>query len=410
MSSLPVDRRTHGRLSTLDERGVDLERLRCQRLAKVQEQMQARDIAALLLTDPVNIRYVTGVSVMTVWSTTNLAHYLLVPASGGPVCFEFAQARFRAADFFPQVRDAHPWQTRFAANRAVQESESWAAEIADVLAGWGARDDRVGVDVLDYHGFAALQAHGIRLTDADETVQAARMIKTADEVELLKQSAAVAEAALHDLEQAVRPGVSEHELLAVFYHRMIALGGEHCFSRLLSTGHRTNPWFHEAGGRLVRPGDLVAFDTDMTGPEGYACDTSRTFLCGDIPTPAQREAYQVAHAFVQEVAARLRPGLGYAELVHSLPAYPECYRQQRYPYVLHAVGVDDETPFLLFPDASEAAAQPEGTFEENMVVSVEFYAGKVGEQDGVKLEDEVLITADGPVLLSLYPYEARLLT
>ncbi len=44
-----------------------------------------------------------------------------------------------------------------------------------------------------------------------------------------------------------------------------------------------------------------------------------------------------------------------------------------------------------------------------MVVSVEFYAGKIGEQDGVKLEGEVLITAEGPVMLSLYPYEDRLL-
>jgi Xaa-Pro aminopeptidase len=52
---------------------------------------------------------------------------------------------------------------------------------------------------------------------------------------------------------------------------------------------------------------------------------------------------------------------------------------------------------------------PEGELAENMVVSVEFYAGKVGEQDGVKLEDEVWITADGPVVISLYPYEAKLL-
>ena len=72
---------------------------------------------------------------------------------------------------------------------------------------------------------------------------------------------------------------------------MLSLGGEHCFSRLLSTGHKTNPWFHEAGSKLVRPGDLVAFDTDMMGPEGYVCDISRTFLCGDKPTPAQKEAY-----------------------------------------------------------------------------------------------------------------------
>jgi Xaa-Pro aminopeptidase len=52
---------------------------------------------------------------------------------------------------------------------------------------------------------------------------------------------------------------------------------------------------------------------------------------------------------------------------------------------------------------------PEGEFKANMVVAVECYAGKVGAKDGVKLEDEVWVSADGPVVLSLYPYDAKLL-
>jgi Xaa-Pro aminopeptidase len=370
--------------------------------------MHSRDVGALLLMDPINIRYVTGVNVMPLWSATNLAHYVLVPAGGSPVVFEFARARFRAEEFFSDVRNAHYWQARFAEGMAAERSGEWAAEIKDVLGQWGVSGATLGVDCLDYHGFSALRDQGLRLTDADDPVQAARVIKTPDEIELLKQSAAVCEAALYALEEAVRPGVSEHELLGVFYHKMLSLGGEHCFSRLLSTGHKTNPWFHEAGSKLVRPGDLVAFDTDMMGPEGYVCDVSRTFLCGEKATPAQKEAYGVAHDFLQELAGRLRPGLGYAELAEDLPAYPDAYREQRYSFVLHGVGTDDEPPFLPFPD-EPGAQKLDGEFRENMVVSVEFYAGKVGEQDGVKLEDEVLITADGPVVLSLYPYEDKLL-
>src|SRR5215217_6448758 len=151
----------------------------------------------------------------------------------------------------------------------------------------GVGETRLGVDCLDYHGFSALQGLGVRLTDADDPVEAARVIKTTDEIELLKQSAAVCEAALYDLAEAIRPGVSEHEFLGVFYHKMLSLGGEHCFSRLLSTGHKTNPWFHEAGSKLVRPGDLVAFDTDMTGPEGYIV-TSRARSCAGRSRPAHR--------------------------------------------------------------------------------------------------------------------------
>ena len=403
------DRRTLGRTGTLLERGVDFERLRWERLARLQDEMRARSIGALLLTDTVNIRYATGVSVMPIWTASNLAHYVLVPADGGPVVFEMARAKFRAEEFFSDVRNAYHWQARFAEQMAPERSADWAAEVRGVLEEWGIAGERLGVDCLDYHGFMALQKQDLCLADADESMEASRIIKTADEIELLRQSAAVCEAALYDLEQAIRPGISEHELLGVFQHRLLALGGEHCFTRLLSTGHKTNPWFHEAGSKLVRPGDLVAFDTDMTGPEGYICDVSRTFLCGEKPTPVQKRAYRAAHDFVQELASRLRPGLSYEELAADLPGYPSTYKEQRYPFVLHGVGTDDEPPFLAFPD-EPGAERLEGEFRENMVVSVEFYAGELGGQDGVKLEDEVWIGPDGPVMLSLYPYEDKLLS
>lgn len=384
----PTDRRALGQTNTLLECGVDLERMRRERLSKVQAEMEARDIGALLLTDAINIRYATGVSVFPIWSASNLARYALVPAEGSPVVFEMAEAKFRAEEFFSDVRNAYHWQARFAERMAPERSGEWAAEIRAVLKQWGVGDARLGVDHLDYYGFAALKEQRLHLTDADEPMEAARIIKTEDEIELLRQSAAVCEAALHDLEQAIRPGVSEHELLGVFHHKMQSLGGEHCFTRLLCSGYKTNPWFHEAGSKLVRPGDLVAFDTGMIGPEGYACDISRTFLCGGRARVEQREAYKVALEFTQELAGRLRPGLSYAELAESLPGYPEDYRQQRYPFILHGVGTDDEPPFLPFPDEPEARV-PEGELRENMVVSVEFYAGRVGGQDGVKLEDEV---------------------
>jgi hypothetical protein len=96
----------------------------------------------------------------------------------------------------------------------------------------GVGDTRLGVDCLDYHGFSALQGLGVRLTDADDPVEAARVIKTTDEVELLKQSAAICEAALYDLAEAIRPGANEHEILGVSYHKMLSLGGEYCFAHL----------------------------------------------------------------------------------------------------------------------------------------------------------------------------------
>ena len=400
------DRRVLGQTNTLYEKVVDFPRLRRERLAKVQREMQARDLGALVLTDIMNIRYCTGISVMPLWTAVNLAHYTLVPAQGEPVIFEYPMSAFFVKQFWSEVRPAKYWQARFADELAPDKSDEWAAEIKDVLKGWGAADSKIGIDCLDFYGFTALQKQGLRLADADLAIEAARILKTPDEIELIRQSATVAKVALFDMERAIRPGMTENELLATFWHRMIALGGEHCFTRLLASGYKTNPWFHEAGSKMVRPGDLVGIDTDMIGPEGYVCDISRTFLCGDAPTSIQKEAYRVAHDYIQATIELIQPGVSYHEFINRLQPLPEEYREQQYTTVVHGIGTDDEPPFIPFPGGTWRN-MPEGEFQPNMVVSVECYAGKVGEQDGVKLEDEVLITEEGPVVISLYPYEQK---
>ena len=92
----------------------------------------------------------------------------------------------------------------------------------------------------------------------------------------------------------------------------------------------------------------------------------------------QKEAYQVAYDFVMDTAELLKPGASYAEVANSDPGYPEEYKAQRYSVILHGTGIDDEPPFLPFPDDPLHGSFPEGEFEENMVISAEFYAGKVG--------------------------------
>lgn len=387
---------------------IDSARLRRGRLAKVQREMAARQIGALVLTDIVNIRYCTGVAVMPLWTAVNIAHYVIVPVTGEPVIFEYGGAEFRQRAFWPDVRPSMFWQARVTDSDSPGKAAAWAKQVRDVLAERGLAGERIGIDVLDYNGYAALQALGLVLTDADRAMSAARIIKLPDEIELMRRSCSVAEAALRDMEQAIRPGITENEMLAIFWHRVLAQGGEHCFTRLIVSGHKTNPWFHEADDKEVEMGELVAIDTDMIGPEGYVADFSRTFLCGESPNPAQIEAYRVAHDFVQGCAALIRPGLAFSDFVARCPALPAAYREQAYGVIVHGIGVDDESPNIPLP-GDPYTEMPEGEFQEDMVLAVECYAGKIGARDGVKLEDEVWVSAGGPVLLSRYPFDAKLL-
>lgn len=389
---------------------VDMHELRRWRLERVQVEMAKRDIGGLLLTNPVNIRYATGLAVMTAWTSVNLARYVFVPVEGEPVVFEYGKALFRALDVWRDSRIARTWQFRFAQDKATDHALEWAQDIKQLLVK-AAKDgpgQRLGIDCLDFFGFEALKQREVQLCDADEVMQAARLTKHRFELELIKQSLVVAESALFDLEQAIRPGISENEMLGVFYKTMLSMGGEHCSTRLLTSGEKTNPWFFEAGTRRVRPSDLIAIDTDMVGPEGYLCDISRTFICGNKANSYQRDAYKVAREFIEGVFELCTPGRSLRELCIGAPTYPEKYQARSYSCMIHGIGMDDEPPFLPFPHALKALGEsviPDDVLKPDMVLSIEFYAGDSEHRDGVKLEDQVLITENGPVWLSRYPFD-----
>ncbi len=162
----------------------------------------------------------------------------------------------------------------------------------------------------------------------------------------------------------------------------------------------------EATTRVVGDGELVAFDTDLVGEHGYLTDISRTYLCGDRPPlPEQRRLYEASYAFLQECLPAFRVGASFAELGERLgPLLPEEYRAQRYPFIAHGTGLVDEYPCVNFTDHHD------GELEAGMVMSVESYVGAVGGHEGVKLEEQVVVTEAGPELLSSAPFDERLLT
>lgn len=405
MSLSPTENKSDTRSPYLP---LDRNGLRQDRLKKVQREMRARGIGASLMTNPVAIRYATGTSCMSIWTSLNLARYALVPAEGEPIVYEYGKALYLTQPIWPKSRPALYWQYRFSQHTAVEAARKWAEDIRGQLSEWGVAKEKLAIDTLDFYGFEALKAAGLTLTDLDEPMEAAKLIKTPEEIRCLEHACAVGDAALYALESAIKPGVSENALYAVFNEKLLSLGADFCSTRLLCSGERTNPWFQEAGERIVRPGDLIGIDTDMTGPEGYLCDISRTFLCGDRANADQKEAYRVAYDFLGALQEMCRVGVSFRDLKEKAPKYPREYERQGYSCMIHGSGFDDEPPFIGYPH-DVGGVTPEGVLEENMVISLEFYAGKEGKRDGVKLEDQIQITKNGPRLLSHYPFEARLL-
>jgi Xaa-Pro aminopeptidase len=298
----------------------------------------------------------------------------------------------------------------FPCGRNVEEAARlFGKRIASAMQEMGIARERLGVDKLDFYSMEALRACSIELADARVPLEKARAIKTRDEVALIRQACAVADVAICAVREAIEPGVTEDELFAIMTYENLRHGGEHMDVRLLASGGNTNPWIHLSDDRMVRYGELVAFDTDMAGPLGYFADFSRTYLCGDgRPTAEQREAYRIAYDFIYESLEHFKPGLTFDEIARRCPTLPEEYRYQRYPMIAHGDGMSDEWPCVYWPDQSWSGfGNDPDVLEENMVLSIEGLASKRGARESVKLEEEVLITKEGPEILSRAPYDER---
>ena len=386
---------------------VDRSALRSYRLDRVRRELARCDYAAAVLYDPVNIRYATDTSNMQVWTLHNPVRYAFVPAQGPVVLFEFHGCAHLADGFVTvdEVRPAIAWYYFGAGSRVEEMAARWAAEVADLVRDHGGGNRCIAADRLDPLGVAALSSLGVSVHDGQEVMEQARLIKSADEIDAMRASIAACQAGMRAMRDALRPGISENELWSHLHQTNIAHGGEWIETRLLTSGTRTNPWFQECGERVIQAGDIVSFDTDLIGPYGYCADISRTWLCGDgRPTDEQRRLYAMAHEQVHRNVERVRVGMSFKEFTECGVTLPEPYVRQRYSVFAHGVGLCDEYPSILYPEDFEQSGY-DGILQENMTICVESYVGEPGGAEGVKLEEQVLLTANGAVPLSTYPFE-----
>ena len=375
-------------------------------LARIRASLRRHDIAAALLFDPVNVRYASGTSTMPVWTMHSIDRYLLVPAEGEPVLWEYASAPPELVSPYPRLetRTATSWAVFGAGEQAGSRAALFATDVAAVLRDRGISGDRIGVDRLDAYGFLALQAAGVHLVPAQLAVEHARAVKGSQEIELIRRSLRVCDAAVAGLLESLRPGMTENEAWGELLGRAFALGAEFGECRLLSSGPRTNPWFREASDRPMERGDLLAFDTDLIGPAGYLADLSRTYLVGSTkPSARQRRLYADAQTFLADIIAELKPGAAFDEVGERLSRrLPAAYHAERYPFIAHGSGLGDEYPVIAFQDHHA------GEIEDGMVFSVEAYVGVEGDDEGLKLEEQVLVTSAGVEILSHAPHDEYL--
>ena len=381
------------------------------RLQRICEQLVARDLGGILLFDPLNNRYATDSTNMQLWTTHNPARACFVAASGHVVLWDFHGCDHLSAHL-PLVRELRSGASFFyfeTGERTDEHARRFCAQVDELLRTHAGDNRRLAVDRIEVAGLRALDALGVQVHNGQAVTEFARLIKGPDEILAMRCAVASCEAAIAEMRQAMRAGVTENDVWAALHSGNIRRGGEWIETRILSSGPRTNPWYQESGPRVLSDGDLLSFDTDLIGVYGFCVDMSRSWMCGGLePTAEQKRLYRIAHEHIHVNADMVKPGVRFSELTANGHRLPESCRAQRYGVMFHGVGLCDEYPCIRYPEDFDAYGY-EGELQPGMALCVEAYVGEVGGRDGIKLENQLLVTETGYEVLTHYPFEGSFL-
>ncbi|MFT3816696.1 MAG: Xaa-Pro peptidase family protein [Rubrivivax sp.] len=392
------------------ERRVDVGAMRAYRLARMRRQLRLAGCGAALLFDPINVRYASGRRGNSLFNLHIVGRSLFVPVEGPVILFDWpAHAHLaEALGTIDEVRAYEPISAFFGGPRSTLNAQAYARDVATLVRQHG-QGGPLAIDKADLDLSLSLREQGIELRAGQEIAERARSVKCAEEIACMNFSIAAAETGMANMREALRPGITENQLWSLLHQSNIAMGGEWILARLLSSGDRTNPWGQECSDRVIRPGELVAFDCDMVGPYGYCADVSRTWHCGPgKPTAAQKDLYRMALEEITHNLSLLKAGMSFRDFADAAWKQPADVAPNRYPLVAHGIGMYDEFPTIYHASDWQGRGF-DGEIEENMVLCIESYIGKVGGSEGVKLERQVLVTRDGAVPLDKYPFEQEFL-
>jgi Xaa-Pro dipeptidase len=394
----------------------NLQAMRAFRHQRLSEHVVARDYGAMLMFDPLNIRYATDSTNMQLWNTHNAFRACIVCADGYMVIWDYKNAPFLSG-FNPLVREARSGADLFYFDRGDKVSDQadiFSNEVVALLNEHGGGNMRLGVDKVMIDGLRALEAVGITVMSGEELTEKARSVKGPDEILAMRCASHACETAVAQMEHTARTlgptgTMSEDSIWAVLHAENIKRGGEWIETRLLSTGPRTNPWFQECGPRVMQNNEILAFDTDLIGSYGICVDISRTWWIGDEkPRADMISAMQHGVEHIQTNMELLAPGVSFHDLTHKGHHLDPPYQRLKYGCKMHGVGLCDEWPLIAYPDQ-----HVEGAFdyvlEPGMVLCVEALVSPDGGDFSIKLEDQVVITEDGYENLTTYPFDAALM-
>ncbi|WP_068615502.1 M24 family metallopeptidase [Paenibacillus tuaregi] len=356
--------------------------------SQLARHMQDNGVQTLLITDPKHIYYLTGFlsepheRFLAAAMTLGQEPVLIVPALDE----EAARAASDTMHVYTHEDTDNPY---LVLSQALKGS---AGTIA------------LEKNHLSVTRFEALQEHltFARYRDIGPWLQDMRVRKSPEEIIKIKHAVDLIEKVLQEGVSKVREGVTENELVAEIEYQIRRLGADGpSFDSMVLFGEKTALPHGVPGTRALKHGDMVMFDIGVYA-DGYASDITRTFSFGE-PSPELVRVYNTVLEANEAAIRAIKPGVSFASI--DLAARRVIEDAGYGPYFMHRLGHGLGIDVHEYPSIHN---QNEDHLQEGNVFTVEpgVYIPNLG---GVRIEDDIRVTADGVEVLTSYPKNLTIL-
>jgi Xaa-Pro aminopeptidase len=389
------------------EERVDYRRLHRYRLGRAQAALEASDLGALILFDDNNVRYVTSTKIGE-WARDKLSRWVLLTRGGDPILWDFGSAAVHHKLYSPWLKPENCRAGVIGMRGTIEPAfglmKHHAEELASIIKAAGLAKMPVGVDIIEPPMMFELEKAGLKIKDGQQVMLSAREVKSADEIALLNRAAAMVDGAYDLINEKLRPGVRENDIVAMVNEFLYRHGSDDVEAINAISGERCNPHPHNFTDRMIRPGDQVFFDI-LQAFMGYRTCYYRTFNVTRA-TPAQQDAYKKCREWLDLAIDLIKPGVSTDEIASVWPKAQEFgFPDELSAFGLqfgHGLGLNlHERPII-----SRVVSMDHPTvIKEGMVFALETYCPATDGYSAARIEEEVVVTDKGHTVISLFPAE-----
>src|ERR1700720_3059403 len=365
------------------EERVDYRRLHRYRLERIKAALEKSELGALLVFDVNNIRYITSTKIGE-WERDKLCRFaLLTRTSNDPILWDFGSAAVHHKLYAPWLKPENCKAGLIGMRGTVAPAfglmERHAKEIASLIREAGVGNMPAGVDLIEPPMMFELQKAGLKV-------------------------AAVVDGAYHVINEELKPGVRENDIVAKVNEFLYQHGSDDVEAVNAISGERCNPHPHNFTDRLIRPGDQAFFDI-LQAFMGYRTCYYRTFNVGRA-TPVQHDAYKKAREWLDKAIALIKPGVTTDKICKVWPKAQDFgFPDEMTAFGLqfgHGLGLAlHERPII-----SRVVSLDHPTeIKEGMVFALETYCPAADGYSAARIEEEVVVTDKGHRVITLFPAE-----